>query len=112
MKTRATVKRIVFSLVLLALPCIGLGQASKEALPETVSYYEHVRPIFQAKCQGCHQPARAKSDYIITEVATLIAGGETSPAIVPNEPGESYLIELVTKQEGFGLPDNTVRASS
>ncbi len=57
------------------------------------------------KCQGCHQPARAKSRYVITEVAKLVAGGETSPAIVPNQPEESYLIELVTKQEGEDRPE-------
>ena len=104
MITRAAFKHVVFSLVLLALPGMGFGQASKEGLPETVSYYEHVRPIFQVKCQGCHQPARAKSGYVITKVATLIAGGETSAAVVPNKPAESYLIEQVTKQEGEDGP--------
>ena len=24
-----------------------------------VSYYKQIRPIFQAHCQGCHQPAKA-----------------------------------------------------
>jgi mono/diheme cytochrome c family protein len=27
-----------------------------------VSYFKDVRPIFQAQCQGCHQPAKAKVD--------------------------------------------------
>ena len=99
MKTRAAIKLIVFTLVLLALPCIGIGQTSKGGLPETVSYYEHVRPVFQVKCHGCHQPAKSRSGYVMTEVAALIAGRESSPAIVPNKPGESYLIELVTKQD-------------
>ncbi len=76
-----------------------------DALPETVSYYEHVRPVFQAKCQGCHQPAKAKADYIMTEVAKLIAGGETSPVVVPTKPHESYLVELVTKQPGEERPE-------
>ncbi|MGY8639754.1 MAG: hypothetical protein ACKVJU_01525, partial [Verrucomicrobiales bacterium] len=48
---------------------------TKDGLPETVSYYEHVRPVLQAKCQGCHQPAKQKADYVMTEVAKLIAGG-------------------------------------
>ena len=89
MKTRAAIKLIVFTLVLLALPCIGIGQTSKGGLPETVSYYEHVRPVFQVKCHGCHQPAKSRSGYVMTEVAALIAGRESSPAIVPNKPGES-----------------------
>jgi len=76
-----------------------------DALPETVSYYEHIRPVLQAKCQGCHQPAKAKSDYIMTEVAKLIAGGETNTAIIPGKPDESYLMELIVKQAGEDRPE-------
>ncbi|MGB0242013.1 MAG: DUF1549 domain-containing protein [Verrucomicrobiales bacterium] len=74
-------------------------------LPETVSYYEHVRPVFQAKCQGCHQPAKAKSDYIMTDVAALIAGGETDKAVVPGKAHESYLYELIVTQKGDDRPE-------
>ncbi|MEM9015846.1 MAG: c-type cytochrome domain-containing protein, partial [Verrucomicrobiota bacterium] len=73
--------------------------------PETVSYYEHIRPVFQAKCQGCHQPAKAKSDYVMTEVARLIAGGEIDVAVVPGKPDESYLMELVVTHAGEQRPE-------
>ncbi len=48
-------------LVLLALASLSLPLAvpaveKGDALPETVSYYKDVRPVFQAKCPGCHQP--------------------------------------------------------
>ncbi len=94
----------------LLLPVISLfgaysGKAAEESLPETVSYYEHVRPVFQAKCQGCHQPAKAKSDYIMTDVAALIAGGETDRAIEPGKAARSYLMELVVKQDGEDRPE-------
>lgn len=81
------------------------AESSKEALPETVSYYENVRPVLQAKCQGCHQPAKAKSDYVMTEVASLIAGGEIDTAIIPGKPDESYLMEVIRKQEGEDRPE-------
>ena len=83
---------------------VSLSNAA-DALPESVSYYEHIRPVFQAKCQGCHQPAKAKGDYVMTDVVKLIAGGETSPVVVPKDPHESYLIELVTQQEGEDRPE-------
>lgn len=76
-----------------------------DALPETVSYYEHIRPVFQAKCQGCHQPAKAKSDYVMTEVASLIAGGENGEAILPGKPKESNLLALVVTQKGDDRPE-------
>lgn len=87
------------------LTSMSFGAETKDALPETVSYYEHVRPVFQAKCQGCHQPAKAKSDYIMTEVATLIAGGEIDTAIIPGKPDESYLMEVIVTQKGEDRPE-------
>lgn len=75
-------------------------------LPDTISYYEHVRPIFQAKCHGCHQPARSRGDYIMTDVAQLIQGGEGGEAVVvAHEPTESYLLDMVTVQPGDDRPE-------
>ncbi|MDA9924114.1 DUF1549 domain-containing protein, partial [Verrucomicrobiales bacterium] len=94
---------------LLLLSCLSISPAFAEtkpdALPETVSYYEHIRPVFQAKCQGCHQPAKSKSGYIMTDVASLIKGGETDTAIIPGKPEESYLMELIVTQEGEKRPE-------
>ncbi|MEM9283462.1 MAG: c-type cytochrome domain-containing protein, partial [Verrucomicrobiota bacterium] len=91
------------------LPLLPLGSPvfgeSNAGLPETVSYYEHVRPSFQAKCQGCHQPAKAKSDYIMTDVASLLRGGEIDVAVVPGKPDESYLMELIVTHEGETRPE-------
>lgn len=95
-----------FGFAILSLSCSSLlAEAANDALPETVSYYEHIRPVFQAKCQGCHQPAKAKSEYIMTDVESLIKGGETDTAIHPGKPDESYLLELVVTQEGEKRPE-------
>ncbi|MDF1860942.1 MAG: DUF1549 domain-containing protein [Verrucomicrobiales bacterium] len=95
-------------IAVLPLLFASLSLSAKEAgdaLPETVSYYEHVRPVLQAKCQGCHQPAKAKSDYVMTKVETLIKGGETDVAIIPGKPDESYLLGLIVTQEGEKRPE-------
>ncbi|MCB1207626.1 MAG: hypothetical protein KDN18_25465, partial [Verrucomicrobiae bacterium] len=98
-----------FSLLLLAAPALASlsygAQESPDALPETVSYYKDIRPVFQAKCQGCHQPAKSKADYIMTEVAGLIKGGESGAAVVPGKPDESYLLELVVAAPGEKRPE-------
>ena len=67
---------------------------------EPVSYYKQIRPIFQANCQGCHQPAKAKGDYIMTTFERLLLGGGDDIAIVPGKPAESYLIEEITPVDG------------
>ncbi len=61
-----------------------------------VSFYKHIRPILQANCAGCHQPAKAKGDYVMTDFAKLLAGGEEGKAIVPGKPAESNLIKVAS----------------
>jgi WD40 repeat protein/mono/diheme cytochrome c family protein len=66
-----------------------------------VSYYRDVRPILQAHCQGCHQPAKASGGYVMTSFERMLAGGESqTAAIVPGKPQESYLLELITPVDG------------
>lgn len=101
-------KRLLIPALPLFAIATGIGNVSgkeTDALPETVSYYEHVRPVLQAKCQGCHQPAKAKADYIMTEVASLIAGGESGKAVIPAKPSESPLLDLVVTQKGEQRPE-------
>lgn len=60
-----------------------------------VSFYKHIRPIFQAQCNGCHQPAKKKGDYIMTDFAALLKGGEEGAAVVPGKAAESNLLKLI-----------------
>ena len=66
-----------------------------------VSYWKQIRPIFQASCQGCHQPARDKGGYVMTDFARLLAGGDSGDkAIVPGKPAESALVAAITPKNG------------
>lgn len=84
--------------VALTLLCSANLLAEEE---RTVSYYRDVRPILQANCQGCHQPAKQGGEYVMTDFAKLIAGGESGDAaIVPGKPDESYLVSVITPTDG------------
>ena len=69
-----------------------------------VSYYKQIRPIFQAQCQGCHQPAKAQGGYVMTDFAKLLAGGDSkdkNPAVRVGKPGESLLVQqLIPNKAG------------
>jgi WD40 repeat protein len=68
---------------------------------EPVSYWKQIRPIFQAHCQGCHQPAKAKGGYVMTEFGRLLAGGDSGDkAIVAGNPEASALLAAVTPKDG------------
>ena len=75
---------------------LGLPGNAAEASVKPVSFYQDIRPIFQANCVGCHQPSKDNGDYVMTDFKRLLAGGEEAVAIVPGKPDESYLIEEIT----------------
>ena len=85
-------KSLSATLVLFLFATISAYCAS-EAGNSQVSYYKDIRPIFQANCQGCHQPAKAKGDYIMTDFSKLLSGGDSEePAIIAGQPDQSYLV--------------------
>ena len=79
----------------------GLLRAETADSTAQVSYYSQIRPIFQAHCHGCHQPAKARGNYVMTEFTTLLKGGDSEyKAVIPNNPDQSYLVELITPVNG------------
>ena len=76
--------------------------ASGTAKPvQPLSFDKQIRPILQASCQGCHQPAKAGGSYVMTAFDRMLKGGESElPAIVPSQPAESQLVEMITPQNG------------
>ncbi len=77
--------------------CFAFATASvAHGTEEQVSFYEQIRPIFQAQCHGCHQPAKATGEYVMTSFDKLLAGGESGDAaIVPGKPDASTLYEQI-----------------
>ncbi|HVW36860.1 MAG TPA: c-type cytochrome domain-containing protein, partial [Pirellulales bacterium] len=79
-----------------------LAAADNQGKPAAeVSYYKDIRPIFQARCQGCHQPAKPSGAYVMTGFETLVKGGESGEAaVLPGKPDESALAKLITPADG------------
>jgi mono/diheme cytochrome c family protein len=63
-------KLLVRSLILLPIVALAApAEKDKDDPNAPVSYFKKIRPIFQAQCQGCHQPAKAKGGYVMTDFA-------------------------------------------
>ncbi|MGH7969205.1 MAG: c-type cytochrome domain-containing protein, partial [Limisphaerales bacterium] len=76
-------------------------KANKEGAAPSISYYRDVRPILQANCQGCHQPAKAKGGYVMTDFKRLFAGGDSEgAAVVPGHAEKSSILKMVTPKDG------------
>jgi WD40 repeat protein len=77
------------------------GSSAAQESPTKISFYKQIRPVLQAHCHGCHQPARAGGDYVMTDFKQLHAGGESeAAAIVVGKPDESYLLDMITPTDG------------
>lgn len=68
---------------------------------QQVSFHKDIRPIFQANCQGCHQPAKQSGEYVMTSYEHVMQTGESGePAITAGQPDKSYLLSLITPVDG------------
>jgi WD40 repeat protein len=66
-----------------------------------VSYWRDVRPLLQARCVGCHQPAKAKGDLVLADYKHMLAGvPEKDPVVVPGKPDDSALLAVITGHDG------------
>ncbi|QDT15230.1 DUF1549 domain-containing protein [Alienimonas californiensis] len=87
----------------LAEPAVGDEPAPNDAAEKTapgaeaVSLAEDLWPALQAKCLGCHQPAKAEGGYVMTDPQAFFAGGDSGlAAIAPGKTADSFLLERVT----------------
>jgi mono/diheme cytochrome c family protein len=95
----------ITSLVALWLTTSPASAATQE---KAVSYYKDIRPVFQANCQGCHQPAKPKGGYVMTDFKKLLAGGEKDGvAVIPGTLELGSLIQQITPTNGSAeMPKN------
>ena len=91
---------------ILAATTLALG-APQDKKPEPatpamkVSYDRQIRPIFQAQCMGCHQPAKAKGSYIMTTREKMLVAGEAKLVnVAPGHPEKSNLVDQITPKNG------------
>ncbi|MEZ6062991.1 MAG: LpqB family beta-propeller domain-containing protein [Planctomycetaceae bacterium] len=98
MKSPASILCLAVSLLILP-PALFADEQPADS-PQ-VSFSKQIHPIFQAKCQGCHQPAKASGSFVMTDFDKLLGGGESEEkAIVPGKPDESYLVLQITPEDG------------
>ncbi|WP_158633482.1 WD40 domain-containing protein [Tautonia sociabilis] len=61
---------------------------------EPVSYITEVIDVLDARCSGCHNSALAENGLNLEEVALMLEGGDSGPAIVPGNADESLLFQM------------------
>src|SRR4051812_28307801 len=73
---------------------------SRAVAADAPAFNADVRPIFQAYCTECHgEAAKPKGGLDLRLRRLALKGGDSGPALVAGKPGESLLLERVTKGE-------------
>ena len=64
-----------------------------------INYQDNVRPIIEEYCLGCHHGSRAKNGFKLDSVGTILEGGSSGAAVVPGDPDNSLLYQLISKRD-------------
>jgi len=79
-------------ILILASSTITWNQAT------AIDFKKDIQPIFKSNCYECHskEAGKEKAGYIFDDLETLKLDINPKGIIVPNNPGDSYLLEVMT----------------
>jgi hypothetical protein len=78
-----------------SLALLGLPAEDSRAGSGLEVFRREIRPILAGQCLACHNPETRKGGLDLSRRSRALAGGKTGPAVVPGEPEESGLIDMV-----------------
>jgi mono/diheme cytochrome c family protein len=86
---------VTVRLLMVSLALLAFSPATRAAEPDRL-FREQVAPIFEQRCVRCHGARSPKGGLSLVTGEGLRRGGETGPAIVPGNPDESLLIDMIS----------------
>jgi Protein of unknown function (DUF1553)/Protein of unknown function (DUF1549)/Planctomycete cytochrome C len=91
---------LLLGMILIALPVYA-------ADPEGDLFFrEKIRPVLETSCFTCHSAnaAKVKGGLLLDSREALLRGGDTGPAVVPGNIGESLLLQAIRHEDGLEMP--------
>ncbi|RPI82584.1 MAG: colicin uptake protein, partial [Planctomycetaceae bacterium] len=80
----------------LLLAMIPAAASADEAFE---TYRRAVKPVLQRRCYSCHGALQQKAGLRLDTAKAILAGGDSGPGVVANDPAASLLIEKVTESD-------------
>lgn len=77
-----------------------------EAAPK-INYKDNVLPIFQTKCNACHNNDKKKGGLALDTFGGTMAGGGSGSVVEPGDPDNSRLYLVVAHEEEPAMPPNS-----
>src|SRR6516162_5888855 len=71
----------------------------------TAFFEQKIRPVLVKECYSCHSAdaKKLRGGLRLDTRASVLAGGDSGPALVPGKPDESLLMEAL-RYEGLEMP--------
>ena len=103
--------RMGLAIGLLVAPA-AVAQDPPKPSPETLEFFEKkIRPVLAEICFRCHGGQKTSGQLRVDSAEALLKGGETGPALVSGQPGESLLLKAIRREEGVSaMPPEVLRA--
>lgn len=70
-------------------------EKAQVSIDQALIYSDVIAPIFEAKCQSCHNADKSKGGLILTNEASILKGGKKGKLFVPGDPKISLLLERI-----------------
>ena len=67
---------------------------------KAVLFSDVVEPVFESKCNSCHDPNKTKGGLMLISEKSILKGGKDGKIIVPGQPQISLLLQRIHMPEG------------
>ncbi len=82
------------------------------AVPEKVTFDDHVLPILQNACNNCHNPDKKKAGLDLSSYAGSMQGSDGGKVVLPGDAAASLLLKCVKGTEEPVMPPKGDRLSA
>ncbi len=87
------------------LACMLSTPALSDVQEDGPAFFEtNIRPLFARQCQTCHSTAAGMGGLRLDSLENLLKGGTRGPAVVPNKPSQSLLMNAVKQSGNLKMP--------
>jgi len=99
-------RRLCFLIAFLGTATAFAQSGNQEPSSAQLEFFEkRVRPVLANNCWKCHGPDEQEGGLRLDSRRSILAGGDTGPAVVPAKPDESELITAVNySADGYQMP--------
>jgi len=86
------------------LSIAAFASQAAAAVPEKVTYEDHVLPILQNACNNCHNPDKKKAVLDLTTYGGALLGSDGGKVVLPGDAAASLLLKCVKGTEEPVMP--------